>query len=220
MIQVPIKVYSKKDVQNLRRLIREESYKWIDSQERNIILSVIFKELESHNITLSKTDRNSLSDYIEDESKCDIVKVKKELHKFAKNISEAIKNIPLDTLPESSIPSKNEEFNKKLYEESKVKVLSLVEKLKEAKNKAKRETEQLENSIENLHKLQLEIIDKQVEEIWKSNEEEMPEHFAMKELQMIHAEMLAERKTQELILERQKQIEILASRICALDTNL
>ena len=201
MNKVPIKVYSKKDVQNLRRLIREEAYTWIDNLNGNRILQSMCKELEVNGISLSENDKKALKDYVESEDKWNKGKVRKEVHKFVKGVSEVIRNTLLDTLPESSIPSQKEKFNQQLFEESKNRVSSLILKLKEMKENMK--VTQLEQTIEKMHEAQLKMIDDQIEEMWKNNEEQTPEHFGMKELQMVHSEMTAENQMLQLILERQ-----------------
>jgi len=213
MNQLPIKVYSKTDVHSMRKLIREETYKWIASQTDNDILQSIFRGFDSHNIILTEIEKKTLQDLIGDGKKWDSEKVRKEAHNFVKNIAEVIRSTSLDTLPESAVPSKKEEFDVKLYEESKSKILALAEKLKQIKEKSKLDAEMLEKSIGHIHEMQIEMINKQVEEIWKSNEEDMPEHFAVKELQMICSEMAAEKEMQALAMKRQEQIEGLLTEI-------
>ena len=210
---IPIKVYSKTDLHAIRKLVREETYKWISGQTDKDILQAILRGFEMHNIVLSEFEKKSLTDLIGDGKKWDSEKVKKETRSFVKSVIEVIRGILLDTLPESCVPTKREEFDEKLYEESKKKVAALGDKLLAARERANQDAKMLELAIGHIHEMQLELINKQVEQIWKSNEEEMPEHFALKELQLIHSEMVAERHLQELALKRQEDIEGIISEI-------
>ena len=202
------KVYSIKDFNNIRKVTRDETCKWIDTQDDKYILQSIYRELDAHKITLTENERTDLENFLKSVGGD---RMKKELKKFVKNISTILKTTPVDTLPDNAIPPGIEELNKKLIEQSKTKVNTLARRLKAAKDKANKEIEQLEGELENIYNLQLEMIEKEVEEIWKSNEDKMPERFAIKELQMIHSEMLAERQMQEFIFNRQQLLESLAN---------
>lgn len=197
-----------KDFNNIRKVTRDETLRWIDTHDDKYVLQSIYRELDAHKMTLTENERTDLENFVKSISGD---RLKKELKKFVKNISTILKGTPVDSLPESSIPPGIEELNKKLIEQSKTKVTALAKRLKATKEKADNEIQQLELRLNNIHRIQLEIINNQVEEIWRSNEEKMPEYFAIKELQMIHTEMLAERQMQEAILNKQKELEVLAN---------
>ncbi len=200
--QIPIKVYSRTDLHAIRKLVRDETYKWINAQTDRDVLVALQRAFEQHSIILAETDRKLLSDLIGDEKRWGGKRVRKEARNFVKSVVEVIRVQPLDKLLESAIPAKREEFDEKLYGEAKARVKELAEKLVAAKIRIKKAAEEHAAAVCHAHKEQIEEIKRVVSEQTRAAAEE----FARKEQMNIRSEMMAERHMLELALKRQNEI--------------
>ena len=205
MNQVAIKVYSKTDVHTIRKLIREETTKHLSALTNESLIQSLYNELSIRKIALTENDKASIRQFIQDSKNFDIEKLKKEVHKFCKGIGTTIKYTSLDTLPENTVSVNKEDFDKHLFEVSTLKVNELATKLKKAKEKLNQRMIEWESEVSDMYKLVLEHVNKQIEDT--CNKERLPELSALKELQMIRSEIVAEEHIQKLTLNQQNIIK-------------
>jgi hypothetical protein len=213
MHQVPIKVYSKADFHALRKAIREESGKWLDTQSEKEFIQSLLHGFERHNTRLSSSEMKTIADLTTQGKKGDYEKVRKETKAFVKSITESLRGIQLDSLPSWMLPGKEVEFDSRLDAERESKVTDVAGGLKKANEAMETGYEYYGMTCTKALEKQLETINEFVKDIVNNSDEATPQLFELSEVQSLHSEMLLEKQLQEIVFKRQQELLAISAEI-------